>query len=58
MFVPDQTHHHAGSKLDPAVLKIDSERVHASLNGWRTTDGIRLREPAYASVQYTPALAK
>ena len=33
-------------------------QVTAQLSGWRTSTGLLLREPATASVDYTPALAK
>ena len=33
-------------------------QVTAQLSGWRTSAGLLLREPATASVDYTPALAK
>lgn len=40
------------SKLSACV------QVTAQLTGWRTSSGLLLREPATASVDYTPALAK
>lgn len=40
------------------MVKIASEHINAQLNGWRTADGIILREPITASFAYTPALAK
>lgn len=33
-------------------------QVSAQLSGWRTASGMLLREPATASIDYTPALAK
>lgn len=33
-------------------------QVTAQLRGWRTGSGLLLSEPATASVDYTPALAK
>lgn len=40
------------------MIKVASEHINAQLNGWRTADGIILREPITASFAYTPALAK
>ena len=48
----------AGRALEPTVIAVHSQRVHAELNGWRTPGGIILREPVQASVEYTPALAR
>ena len=48
----------AGRALEPTVIAVHSQRVHAELNGWRTPGGIILREPIQASVEYTPALAR
>ena len=36
----------------------ECSQVSAELSGWRTSTGLLLREPATASVDYTPALAK
>ncbi|KAK9904839.1 hypothetical protein WJX75_003587 [Coccomyxa subellipsoidea] len=47
-----------GKPLEPTVIKVASEHINAQLNGWRTADGIILREPITASFAYTPALAK
>ena len=48
----------AGRALEPTVIAVHSQRVHAELNGWRTPGGMILREPIQASVGYTPALAR
>ena len=48
----------AGRALEPTVVAVHSQRMHAKLNGWRTPGGIILREPVQASVEYTPALAR
>lgn len=48
-----------GRPLDPTVVTVDSEHIHAQLHGWRTSDGgLILTQPITASVAYTPALAK
>ena len=44
--------------LAPTVLALQSPHVDLQLHGWRTTTGMVLREPATASVEYTPALAR
>ena len=40
------------------MLALQSPHVDLQLHGWRTTTGMVLREPATASVEYTPALAR
>ncbi|EIE19123.1 hypothetical protein COCSUDRAFT_59606 [Coccomyxa subellipsoidea C-169] len=47
-----------GKPLEPTVIKVASQHINAQLSGWRTADGIILREPITASFAYTPALAK
>ena len=48
----------AGKPLEPTVLAVHSQHIHAEVTGWRTPKGLLLREPVKASFTYTPALAK
>ncbi|KAL3146757.1 hypothetical protein ABBQ38_014741 [Trebouxia sp. C0009 RCD-2024] len=43
---------------DATAVVFNSPHVTAQLRGWRTGSGLLLSEPATASVDYTPALAK
>ncbi len=47
-----------GKPLEPTVIAVNSQNIHAELNGWRTDRGLILRQPIQASVAYTPALAR
>lgn len=47
-----------GKPLEPVVLAVHSQNIHAELNGWRTEAGLMLRQPIAVSAAYTPALAK
>ena len=48
----------AGRALAPTVLALQSPHVDLQLHGWRTTTGMVLREPATATVEFTPSLAR
>jgi hypothetical protein len=43
---------------EPFAGSLSSEHVRAEASGWQTRAGQRLRRPATASLQYTPALAR
>lgn len=44
--------------VEPFACSLNSEHVRAEASGWRTRAGQRLRKPAVASLDYTPALAR
>jgi len=47
------------SAAEPFELKVTAPNVEGTASGWRTAGGgLRLREPAAASVAYSPALAE
>ncbi|BDA46251.1 hypothetical protein COCOBI_08-3430 [Coccomyxa sp. Obi] len=47
-----------GRPIQPFVLKLETEHLELRAGGWRTTTGFLLRQPASATVTFTPALAK
>lgn len=48
----------AGRPIQPFALKLETEHLSLRASGWRTTTGFLLRQPASATVTFTPALAK
>ena len=44
--------------MEPFACSLSSEHVRAEASGWHTRAGQRLRKPAVASLDYTPALAR
>lgn len=42
----------------PVALAVNSEHIGGELSGWREGAMIKLRKPATAHVEFTPALAK
>ncbi len=48
----------AGRPIQPFGLKLETEHLELRASGWRTTTGLVLRQPASATVTFTPALAK
>ncbi|KAK9838177.1 hypothetical protein WJX81_006881 [Elliptochloris bilobata] len=44
--------------VEPFACSLNSEHVRAEGSGWRSPAGLRLRQPATASLDYTPALAR
>jgi hypothetical protein len=47
-----------GRALAPFRLQLGTEHLDLRASGWRTTTGFLLRQPASATVTFTPALAK
>ncbi|KAK9906458.1 hypothetical protein WJX75_002116 [Coccomyxa subellipsoidea] len=54
---PEQTKL-TGRPIQPFGLKLVTEHLEFKASGWRTTTGFLLRQPASATITFTPALAK
>ena len=49
----------ATAERDATIIAVRSEHLDVEVSGWQQPDGrLRLRQPAKARLQFTPALAK